>query len=137
MFQSIYTKIITNIQKSLVKGSGWVIDSVIDHNVSISKDNPLAGGSYIKLPKELDHPRKGFINIENIDNNECFRQSIVRYLNTANHHPGIITKADNDFAKTLDFKDIHFPVKIIDIHKIEKGKISNLYIKKMLSRKTC
>ena len=29
--------------------------------------NPLAGSSYIKLPKELEHPRKGLINIQNID----------------------------------------------------------------------
>ena len=35
VFQSIYTTITTNIQKSLVKGSGWIIDSVIDHMVSI------------------------------------------------------------------------------------------------------
>ena len=32
---------------------------VIDHNINVSKYNPLAGSSYIKLPKELDHPRKG------------------------------------------------------------------------------
>ena len=31
MFQSIYTTVITNIQKSLGKGSGCSIDSVIDH----------------------------------------------------------------------------------------------------------
>ena len=36
VFQSIYTIIITNIQKSLGKGSGWVIDSVIDDTISIS-----------------------------------------------------------------------------------------------------
>ena len=36
----------------------WIIDSVIDHSINISKYNPLAGSSYIKLPKELDHPRK-------------------------------------------------------------------------------
>ena len=35
VFQSIYTTITKNIQKSLVKGSGWIIDSVIDHMVSI------------------------------------------------------------------------------------------------------
>ena len=29
----------------------------------LSKCNSLAGNSYIKLPKELDHPRKGLINI--------------------------------------------------------------------------
>ena len=58
MFQSIYTTITANIQKSLRKVSGWIIDSVIVHTVSISKDNPLAGSSYIKLSKKLDHPKK-------------------------------------------------------------------------------
>ena len=55
--------VMSNMQKSLGKGSGWVIDSVIEHNISISKYNPLAESSYIKLQKELDHPRKGLINI--------------------------------------------------------------------------
>ena len=35
VFQSVYTTIITNIKKSLGKGSGWIIDSVIDHTISI------------------------------------------------------------------------------------------------------
>ena len=58
VFESIYTTTITNTQKSLRKGSRWITDSVIDHNISLSKYNPLAWSSYIKLPKELDHPRK-------------------------------------------------------------------------------
>ena len=37
MFQSIYTTIISNIQKSLRKCSGWIIDSVKDHSINISK----------------------------------------------------------------------------------------------------
>ena len=45
-------------QKVLGKGSRWIIDLVIEHNINISKYNPLAGSSYIKLSKELDHPRK-------------------------------------------------------------------------------
>ena len=45
VFESIYTTIISNIQKSLLKGSGWIIDSVIDHSMSISKYNPLARSS--------------------------------------------------------------------------------------------
>ena len=65
VFKSVYTRIIANIQKSLGKGSRWIIDSVIDHTISISKYNPLAGSSYIKLPKELDLQRKGLINIQN------------------------------------------------------------------------
>ena len=39
-------------------------------------------------------------------------------LNPANHHPARITKANKDFAKTLNFKDINFPIKIRDIYKI-------------------
>ena len=36
----------------LEKGSGWIIDSVIDHSISISKYNPLAGSSY-KITKRI------------------------------------------------------------------------------------
>ena len=56
----------------------------------------------MKLPKELDHPRNGLINIQNVDGNECFKWCLVRYL------------------KFKGFQDIKFPVKIRDIHKIEK-----------------
>ena len=111
MFHSVCTTIISNIQKSLGKGSSWIMDSVIDHTTSISKHNPLARNRYIKLPKEFDHPRKGLINICNIEDNECFKWSIIRR----------ITKTDIDFTKKLDFKDIRYSVKVKDIHKI-KGK---------------
>ena len=46
---------------------------------------------------------------------------MVRYLNPVNCNPVGITKTDKDFAKKLDFKDIKFPVKTRDIHKIEKN----------------
>ena len=72
VFQSIFIKIMENIQISLGKRSGW-IDSVIDHAINISKYNLLAGSSYIKLPKELDHLGKDLINIQNTDENECFK----------------------------------------------------------------
>ena len=54
MFESIYTTnitITTNMKKYFGKGSAWVIDAVIDHIISISKYNLLAGSSYIKSLK--------------------------------------------------------------------------------------
>ena len=87
VFKSIYTVIILNIQKSFGRGWDWIIDSVIHHNISISKYDPLAGSGYIKLPKELDHPRKSLTDIQNIDDNECFKWSFVRHLNPADHKP--------------------------------------------------
>ena len=46
--------------------------------------------------------------------------TLVGYLNPADRNPARISKAEKDFAKKNDFKDITFPVKIRDIHKIEK-----------------
>ena len=44
----------------------------------------------------------------------------MRFLNPTGHNIIRITKADKDFAKRLDFKDMKFLVKTRDIHKIEK-----------------
>ena len=73
MFKSIYNAIIAKIQKSLRKSSSWIIDSAIDHTISVSKYNPLAGSNFIKLPKELDHSREGLIVFQNTDANESFK----------------------------------------------------------------
>ena len=53
---------------------------------------------------------------------------MVRYLNPADHHPARITKADKDFAKRLDFKDIKFPVKIRGIYKIKKNPLAPVFL---------
>ena len=46
-------------QKLLRKGSGLqIIDSAIDQNINISKYNALGSSSYVKLSKELNHPKK-------------------------------------------------------------------------------
>ena len=37
LFESVYATIISNIHKSSGKGSDWIIDSVINHNICISK----------------------------------------------------------------------------------------------------
>ena len=59
------------------------------------------------------------INVQNIDDNECFKWSIVKYLNPAMRNLIRITKSDKEFAKKLGFKDTNFPVKIRVMHKTE------------------
>ena len=49
-------------------------------------------------------------------------------MNPADHHPEKITKANKYFAKTLDFRDINFAVKIRDTHKIENNNSINISI---------
>ena len=67
-----FNKSILQLYQTYKKGSGWIIDSDFCHTISISKYNPIAGSSYIELPKELKHPRKGLINFQNINDNEYF-----------------------------------------------------------------
>ena len=86
----------------------------------ISKCYLLASSSYIKSPKELDHPRKDLINIQNINDNECFKRCFVRYLHPTDDSPRRIKKIDKLYGSKLDFKDTKFPVKIRDIRKIKR-----------------
>ena len=39
-------------------GPGWITESTESQYINISPYKPLLGISYIKLPTELDHPRK-------------------------------------------------------------------------------
>ena len=121
VFKLIENTIITSIPKLLEKCSGCIIYTVLDHTIIIYKYHPLAESSYIKLPKELDHPRKGLFNIQNTDDNECFKWCLLRYLNHVDHHPARIIKVDKGFTKRLDFQDIKFPVKARDIYQSEKN----------------
>ena len=99
MFDSVYIRIISRVQKSLGKVLGWTNDPVLDDNINISKYNSLAGSSYLKLPKELDHLKKGLINIQNIDGNKCFQWCLVRYILPAEKNGRRVTKAEKDFAR--------------------------------------
>ena len=102
---------------------------------NISKYNPLAGSSYIKLPKELSYSRKDFIIIQNAYHNECFKWCLIKYLRPADYHPERNRKIAKLSGDELDFQDMKFLVKIKDINKIEKRILSPLVILIMKIRK--
>ena len=60
------------------------------------------------------------INVQNIEDIECFKWCLVRHLQPTDHNPRKIRKVAKDFARKVNFKDIKFPVKVRDIHKIEE-----------------
>ena len=104
------------------------INSVIEHNINISNYNSWAYSSYLKLPKELDYPGKGLINIQNIDDNECFKCCLIRYLDPAYCNPIRIAKTEKYFSKRLGFKDIiRDGHKVRDVHKMEKRILLTLF----------
>ena len=66
-----FQEILYRIDAWINKGSGWIIESIESQYINISIHRPLVGSSYIDLPIELQHPRKGLINIKNNDQ-KCF-----------------------------------------------------------------
>ena len=65
--EKFFEKILYRLDTGINNGSGWIIESIESQYINISTYKPLLGSSYIKLPTELDHPRKGLINIRNKD----------------------------------------------------------------------
>ena len=105
VFKSIYNTAISKTKKIFWK---W-----------FRLDYWFNGSSYIKSLKKLDHPRKRLINIQNTDDNDCFKWCLIRYLNPADCNLARIKKSDKDVAKNFDFEDLKFPVRARDIYKIE------------------
>ena len=68
--------------------SGWIIESIESQYINISTYRPLARSSYIDLPIELKHPKKGLLNIKN-KNQKCL-WCHVRHINPSKEHPGKI-----------------------------------------------
>ena len=101
------------------EGSGWTIKSVDNHNLNVLIYAPLEGSSYVKLPKELNNSSKGLINIQNKDDNECFRWCHIRHLNPQEKDAQRIKKSDREMVNTLDYSGIEFPVAVKHYNKIE------------------
>ena len=118
-------EILNRIAKWISKGSGWVIERILNFYLNIVSYVPLKGRSYFPLPEELRNSRKGLINIKN-DDNERFRWCHVRHLNPVKKDPQRITQKDRAVAKTLDYTGVTFPVTIREMGKIEKQNKINI-----------
>ena len=83
LFKKFYAEWMLGLIKNLV---GYL--SQLSHNTLIFQFiEPLVGSSYIDLPIELKHPRKGLINIKNNDDQKCFLWCHVRHINPLKEHP--------------------------------------------------
>ena len=125
--QSSKDNILNMIAQWISDGSGWTVESVDNHYLNIVQYQPLKGSSYIKLPQELSHPRKGLINMKNEDN-ECFRWCHIRHLNPQDKNPQRIKKSDKEYINKLDYSGIEFPVTTNQYNKIEKQNEININV---------
>ena len=113
-----FQEILYRIDAWINKASGWIIESIESQYINISTYRPLPGNSYIDLPIELKHPKKGLIYIKNNDR-KCFVWCHVRHINPLKEHPERIKKIDKEIACNLNYDGIEFPVEQKDFKKIE------------------
>ena len=115
-----FQEIICRLENWISHGSGRIVEEIISQFLNVSSYFPLSGSTYIKLPAELNHPKKGLINIRNNDN-KCFMWCHARHLNLVDKNQQRITKKDKKIAEGLNYSSIDFPVS-----KKDDGKISIL-----------
>ena len=113
-----FQEILYRVDVWINRASGWIIERIESQYINISTYRPLVGSSYIDLPIELKHPRKGLINIKNNDQ-KCFLWCHARHINPANDHPGRITRVDKDIANNLNYDGVEFPVQEKNFKKVE------------------
>ena len=112
-----FKEIIYRVQQWISHGSGWIVEEIISQYLNLSRYLPFSGSTYIKLPKELNHPIKGLINIQNEDS-KCFLWYHVRHLNCEGKNLWKITKKGREIAEGLNYNCIKFPVSKKDYFKI-------------------
>ena len=108
-----FEEILYRLDNWINEGSGWIVELINSQYFNICNYIPLFGGTFFELPKELDNPKKGLINLRNKDN-KCFLWCYVRPLNPVNNHSTRIKKEDKRIADTLDYSGIIFPVSAND-----------------------
>ena len=86
------------------RGSGWVVEGVEKAYHDIARYNPIRGGHYLPLPKDLQ-AKNAIINIKNKDN-QCIRWGLKAALFPVSKDPQRPSKYPIDDG--LDFTGISF-----------------------------
>jgi len=97
------------------RGSGWVVDEILEALINVAQYHPVNGGSYMPLPEKLKN-KKAILNIQNRDN-RCLRRAIRAALFPPR---GDIRRTSSYPTNDgLDFTGIDFPTPVSQIGKLE------------------
>ena len=98
------------------RGSGWVVDAIEKFYLDFARNDPLRGGHYLPLPKDLK-AKGAIIDVKNKDN-ECLRWALRAAKFPVTKDPQRPSKYPTDDG--LDFTGISFPTPLNEIPKVEK-----------------
>ena len=100
------------------RGSGWVVDEILEAFINVAQYQTLNGGSYMPLPEKLKN-KKAVLHIQNRDN-MCLRWAIRAALFPARR--GLNPQRTSSYPTNdgLNFEGIDFPTPVSQIDKIER-----------------
>ena len=100
------------------RGSGWVLDEILEAFINVAQYQSLNGGSYMPLPEKLKN-KKAVLNIQNRDN-MCLRWAIRAALFPARR--GLNPQRPSSYPTNdgLNFEGIDFPTPVSQIDKLER-----------------
>ena len=100
------------------RGSGWIMDKILEAFINVAQYQPLRGGSFMVLPTKLKNKR-AILNIQNRDN-ECLRWSLRAALFPAPRGRNPIRPSSYPTDDRLNFTGIDFPTPVSQIDRLER-----------------
>ena len=100
------------------KGSGWVLDEILQAFINVARYEPLRGGTYMPLPEKLKN-KKAVLNIQNADN-QCLRWAIRAALFPAPKGKNPQRPSSYPTNDGLNFENIDFPTPVSQIDRLER-----------------
>ena len=100
------------------RGSGWIMDKILEAFINVAQYRPLRGGSYMVLPTKLKN-KKAILNIQNRDN-ECLRWALRAALFPAPRGRNPIRTSSYPTEDGLNFTGIDFPTPVSQIDRLER-----------------
>ena len=100
------------------RGSGWIMDEILEAYINVARYQPMRGGSYMPLPKKLQN-KKAIINVQKRDN-ECIRWAIRAALFPAPRGRQVSRPSSYPTEDGLNFAGIDFPTPVSQIDKLER-----------------
>jgi hypothetical protein len=114
----LYNKILHKLDDDVVEKSGWTVITVENIILKSTKYEPLAGSSYIPLPRWIDNKR-AVINPQNTTDNQCFKWSILSAFHGGDD-PDIVDNL-RQYEHRMNFEGLVFPVPLDNIRIFEKN----------------
>ena len=100
------------------RGSGWVIDEILEAFINVAQHCPLRGGSCIGLPKKLKN-KNAIINVQKRDN-QCLRGAICATLFPPAIGKKVTRTSSYPTEDGLNFAGIDFPTPFSQIDRLER-----------------